>query len=122
MYTVQIDMPTLPKGHEVEIDGLGQFENGSTVEVSKEDAEAFRVKHQAVVMTTDKDGNNHIEVFPGPTLLQAFKDNDTIVVSTSKSKSEDKSKAGETSQTVAKPVEDDKSATTTVKTEKGDDK
>jgi hypothetical protein len=70
-YTVTVDMPNLHRGEEIEIPGLGLFKNGSTKDVSKEEAEAFRVFHQTAETTYDADENQQTEWTKGPTLLQA---------------------------------------------------
>lgn len=71
MYSVTVDMPNLPKGEEVEISGLGRFENGKTTTVSKEEAEAFRTFHQRVSYERDENGALITVTEIGPTLLQA---------------------------------------------------
>lgn len=70
-YNVTVDMPNLPRGEEVEISGLGRFKNGSTTEVSKEDAEAFRTFHQNVRFEHDENGALLTITEQGPTVLQA---------------------------------------------------
>jgi hypothetical protein len=80
VYRISVDLPNLGKGQTVEIDGLGIFTNGSEGEVTEEQAEAFRVKHQVAKSETDAEGNMHTEVTLGPTVLQAFKGNKYITV------------------------------------------
>jgi len=84
MYEMTIDMDNLAKGADVEVDGLGLFKNGETVEVSDEDAENFRLRHQRVEHTFDEEGKLHVEVSPGPTLLEAFRGVDGVEVSVKK--------------------------------------
>lgn len=80
MYKITFNFPNLPKGGEVDITGLNHiFENGSTYTISEEEAQAFR-DHNPVVLESDGDG-----VYgPGPTLLEAFKDNKHVKVETIK--------------------------------------
>jgi hypothetical protein len=78
-YEVTINAPGLPKGELVQIPGLDTYENGSTNEVTKEQADAYRSYHTATTVVLDDEGNPVVEndgyVFetnPGPTLLQAY--------------------------------------------------
>lgn len=82
MYVLKIDFPNLPKGAPVDIDGLGRFENGHEYEISKEEAETYRLQNVTQSFEHDKDGNLLVETKKGPTLLQAFKNNDNVDVST----------------------------------------
>lgn len=84
MYEVTINMENLPEGADVEIDGLGRYKNGSTNEVTKEEADYFRLRHQTVAYSYDKKGNMKQEITPGPTVLEAFKGVDGINVVTKK--------------------------------------
>lgn len=78
MYEVTVNMDSLPKGADVEVDGLGMFKNGETTEVSDEAAEYFRVKHSTTTFDYDEKGNLIQETTPGPTILQAFRGVDHI--------------------------------------------
>lgn len=80
MYEVTVNMESLPKGADVEIDGLGIFKNGETADVTDEAAEQFRIKHTSVAYEYDDKGNMSQEVTQGPTVLQAFKDSETVSV------------------------------------------
>lgn len=79
MYTIKFDLPNLPKGGEIDIAGLNAiFENGKEYKVSDVEAEAFRTLHIRPVVSEDPLapvvwGN-------GPTLLEAFKDNEHVTV------------------------------------------
>jgi hypothetical protein len=84
-YRVSVNDPALPDGAEVEVPGLGVFVNGSTRQVSEEDAEYFRtVNSQLVDVETDDrpawTGAAGVELRQGPTVLAAFKDHPTISV------------------------------------------
>lgn len=73
MYKITLNFPNLAKGAEVQIAGLGVFENGYEYVVSDEEAEAFRVHNQVVSTEVGKDdGSFTTTASPGPTLLQAF--------------------------------------------------
>jgi spore germination protein GerM len=68
-YTVTVNLPTAGKGQEVQIPGLGTFKNGSTAEVTKEMADAFKTFQTDLGM-------------PEQTLLEAFKSRDDVKVET----------------------------------------
>lgn len=76
MYQIKFDFPNLPKGGEIDITGLNNrfYENGKTYAVSEEEAEQYRVTYPVVL----DDGTTA----PGPTLLEAFKDNKFVTVTT----------------------------------------
>lgn len=82
MYSLTLDLPNLDKGAEVELDGLGVFKNGETHEISDEDAENFRMRHQTqkLVKVNKKTGASTYEEVPGPTLVEAFADHPSIKV------------------------------------------
>lgn len=92
MYKMAVNFPNLTKGAEVQIDGLGVFENGYEYEVSKEDAEAYRTFHSVIVDELDEDGNLvSRKLAPGRTLLDAFSSEEGVQVATTKaSKTKDK--------------------------------
>lgn len=86
-YKVTVNDPALPDGHEVEVPGLGVFANGSTRQLSEEDAEYFRVvkSYLADVETDDRPartGAAGVELRRGPTVLEAFRDHPTVSVET----------------------------------------
>ncbi len=62
-YVIKFDIPGLAKGAEVQIAGLGTFENGNEYVISDEEHDSFRRYHGTV---TDK---NELEL--GATLLQS---------------------------------------------------
>lgn len=95
MYTMTIDLPNLAKGADVEIDGLGLFQNGDTVTVDKDLAETFRQRHQTVESETDQSGNTQRTIVRGPTLLQYFSKHDHIVVTTDKQDESDEDNKGD---------------------------
>jgi hypothetical protein len=84
MYNLTIDLPNLAKGAEVDIDGLGRFENGGSYEISDDEAEAFRTKHQTVTSEYDSEGNLHTTLEKGPTVAQAFSGDKNVTVRTTK--------------------------------------
>lgn len=72
MFTISIDLPDLPKGIEINIDGLGMFENGSSYDITDEEAYGFQVKHQSIQSVTDSDGHTNNTLVLGPSLDEAF--------------------------------------------------
>jgi|SRR3954468_14206818 hypothetical protein len=70
-YNVKVDYPTMPKGQEVLINGLGTFQNGATVAVSDEDADSFRAYQKSVGM-------------PDVALPEAFKDDEYVSVTSAR--------------------------------------
>jgi hypothetical protein len=84
-YRVSVNDPALPDGHEVEVPGLGVFLNGSTRQLSEEDAEYFRdVNTRLVDVETDDrpawTGAAGVESRRGPTVLDAFREHPTVKV------------------------------------------
>ncbi len=67
MYKLTVNMPNLPKGDDVIIDGLGVFKNGETSEVTAEQAAYFRRHHgglawdEAAEADVWKDGRTLLE-------------------------------------------------------------
>lgn len=102
MYKVTLNLPNLSQGAEVELDGLGIFKNGEEKLVSKDEADAFRVKHTTVHTVFDDEGNYVGERFDsGPTLTEAFKSNRWVEVEVVKAptKKELEAASKETSKT-----------------------
>lgn len=95
MYKLTLDFPNLAKGAEVQIPGLGVFENGYKYDVDDALADSYRQHHTHVVDDFEGDGvlvGRHVE--QGPTLLQAFKDHPGVLVETpTKSRAKVKVKA-----------------------------
>lgn len=81
-YTLTLDLPNLGEGGEVEVNGLGVFENNKTHEIDGELAENFRMRHQTQkLVKVDKKTQRPIyEDVPGPTLEEAFRDHPYIKV------------------------------------------
>ena len=81
-YEVSLDLPGMPKGELVQIPGLGTFENGTSFDVTEEQANAYRVYHQRVDMVYDEETNELLgsEASVGPTLLQAYKNEQGVDV------------------------------------------
>lgn len=80
MYKMTVQMPNLPKGTKVAIDGLGIFENGYEYDVSAEEAENYRSRNTVQTFHHDDEGNLIVETEIGPTLLQTTKKYDGIDV------------------------------------------
>lgn len=91
-YRVKVNDPSRPKGDKVERDeklvvvpGLGAFENGTTTEISDEQAEAYRDYHSRMVDVEADDrpvfsGAADVELRRGPSVLEAFRDHPTVKV------------------------------------------
>jgi hypothetical protein len=84
-YKVIVNDPALPDGHEIEVPGLGVFENRSTRQLSEEDAEYFRDVNARIVDVETDDrpawtGAAGVELRRGPTVLDAFRDHPTVSV------------------------------------------
>jgi hypothetical protein len=79
-YVLTVDVPGLRKGEKLAIDGIGEVTNGQTVEITRDEADAFRTAHQTQKVETDKDGNMIVETVQGPTLLQAFRKDEAFTV------------------------------------------
>ena len=94
MYKLKIDNPNLTPGTEVEIAGLGTFKNGKEYTIEDEAAEYYRVAHPVAVEGGEQyteDGSLVTAAYElGPTLLQAFKDDESIIVTTVKKKAPEK--------------------------------
>jgi hypothetical protein len=71
-YELSIDMPNLAKGAEVQIAGLGTFENGSSYKITDEEHDSFRRYHGSI-QTVTSEANEILgsELALGPTLIQA---------------------------------------------------
>lgn len=88
MYTVEVNMPNLAEGVEVEVDGLGVFENGGTYQLSDEEAQFFRQKHSHIETEYGEEGQMSNTLVLGPVLEEAFKDSETIKVTHTEDKAE----------------------------------
>lgn len=76
MYKLHVKLPNAGSGVEVNITGLGTFENGKVYDISKEQAEAFRVANGHIVAGEHGEPKHEL----GPTLVEAFKDREGIKV------------------------------------------
>ena len=72
MYKMTLNFPNLAKGAEVQIGGLGIFQNGYEYIIDDEEAEAYRVHNQVLETELDDDGNMTTTTVLGSTLLKAF--------------------------------------------------
>ena len=107
MYKIQIDVPNLDKGALVELDSLGIYENGSTVEITEEQAEAFRVRNQTSTTTYTENGDRKVVYEKGPTVLRAFRSTAGITV-TKETGSDSNSAAPVVSESTETPATDKK--------------
>jgi hypothetical protein len=83
VYTIKFDFPNLPRHGDIDVTGLDQiFQNGKEYTISAAQAEMFRAHNQRPVVSDDPLGP--VEYEPGPTLLEAFKDNQYVTVATAK--------------------------------------
>ena len=80
MYTIAIDLPNLPEGSALEIDGLGEFQNGQTFDISDELADTYQARKAVLVSEYDEEGHLHNSLEAGPTLMEAFADHPFIKV------------------------------------------
>jgi hypothetical protein len=88
VYEIAFDLPGFAKGEEVQVAGLGTFENGSTYQVTKAEAESYRSYNTSLKYEYDEDNNLvGATAEPGPTLLQAFEHTDGVEVNTVQSRS-----------------------------------
>jgi hypothetical protein len=88
MYNLTIQKPSLPPGTEVQIHGLGVFENGKQYLIDEAQAARFREANskQQSEITDRETGAMRVWDEQGPTVLQAFKDDATVVVEVVKAK------------------------------------
>jgi len=71
-YELAIDVPGHAEGTEIEIPGLGLFENGSTYDITVSEAEQFQILNTRLVDAEDSDGNIiGVKSELGPTLAVA---------------------------------------------------
>lgn len=89
MYELKLNLPNVGRGVEVEIDGLGTFKNGTTVEVSKAQAENFRQRNMVTEFETNDKGELQSKFKPGPTVLEAFRDTEGVDVVKAETKHDD---------------------------------
>lgn len=84
VYEVELDLPGIPTGEPVQIPGLGTFNNGDTLDVTKREAEFYRSYHihQEPIVDEETQAILGSEAVLGPTLLQAFKDTNGVKVTT----------------------------------------
>jgi len=77
-FTLTVDDPSYPPGTPIGIPGLGEFENGSTTDISPEQAEAFSLANSTQEAEYDEDGELVVTTTPGPTLDEAEIPNATV--------------------------------------------
>jgi hypothetical protein len=82
VYTIDFDLPGTAKGQSVQVAGLGEFENGSSYDVTREEADAFRSYNIRQESHHNEDGQLVTETHLGPTLLQAFEHTEGVTVTT----------------------------------------
>lgn len=95
MYKMTVDFPNLAKGAEVQIDGLGSFENGFEHLIDDDAAQAYRLHHSQLVEEYDEEGvvvSRTLE--QGPTLAQAFSGQKGITVKSAKTPKKDEPPEG----------------------------
>lgn len=80
-YKLKVERPTT-NSTEVQINGLGIFANGVEYDIDDEAAEAYRWANQVLTSHVDADGNETVTAEKGPTLLQAFENEDWVTVTT----------------------------------------
>jgi hypothetical protein len=76
-YKITLDLPNLPKGQGVAINGLGEFKNGRSYTITPEQHDQFRAFNS--VQVDDEENPGQVVNKLGPTLLQArFQDGITV--------------------------------------------
>lgn len=80
MYSIAIDLPNLPEGGTLIIDGLGEFTNGTTTDVSEEDALSYQSRNAEIESDYDDEGKLHTSLKAGKTLLEVFANHPFIKV------------------------------------------
>lgn len=70
MYQITVDLPNLPEGKSVAIDGLGVFKNGTTSQVTDQQLLRFNALHvrQVSIPVPGKKGRFVVRTVPGRTL------------------------------------------------------
>lgn len=81
-YTIAINLPNLPVGGTLIIDGLGEFTNGASFDISDDDALMFQARKAEVVSDYDDKGQLHTSVETGPTLAEVYANHPYITVTT----------------------------------------
>ena len=79
-YTIALDYPNLPVGGTLIIDGLGEFENGQSYDISDEDAAQYQARKAVISSDYDEKGQLHTTVAVGPTLAEVFEGHPNITV------------------------------------------
>jgi hypothetical protein len=102
-YELSINMPNLAKGAEVQIAGLGTFENGSTYKITDEEHDSFRRYHGSVETAIDEETNESLgsELVVGPTLIQASDNMYGVSVKKAKPETEAEKKKREEAEAAA---------------------
>lgn len=85
MYQMTVQLPNLPKGADVVVDGLGTFTNGETYTISEEMDMAYRRHNMTQKFTHNADGRLVAKTELGPTLLEATENNEGLDVTESES-------------------------------------
>jgi hypothetical protein len=67
-YKITFNLPNLPKGQGVAINGLGEFKNGSSYTIDNDQHDQFRAFNSVQV---DDEETGQVVTELGPTLLQA---------------------------------------------------
>jgi len=88
-FTITVDDPSYPPGTPIGIHGLGEFENGSTTDISPEQAEAFSLANSTQTAEYDEDGELVVTTTPGPTLDEVELPNVTVGGSSGRKKKSD---------------------------------
>jgi hypothetical protein len=87
-FTLKVDIPGMAKGDKVGIPGLGEFENGSSTDISAEQAEMYSLLNATQEMVYDEETNEVLgaKSVPGPALDKVDMYGVTVEKSGSKSK------------------------------------
>lgn len=73
VYELAVNIPEQPLGEQIQIAGLGLFENGSVYKITSAEAESFRDYNSKTVIKFDKRGMQKTSTTRGGTLLAVSK-------------------------------------------------
>jgi len=95
-FTLKVDDPSMPKGELIGIHGLGEFENGSSTDISSEQAEMFSLMNSTQEPVLDEETGEMVGVktIPGAAIDEVQMNGITVEKAASKAASK-KSSGGD---------------------------